>query len=38
MKTKHKKGEKFKVNFAKTERFRTSSIPYMQKLLNENKM
>ena len=33
-----KKGEKFKVNFAKTERFRTSSIPYMQKLLNENKM
>ena len=28
--------EQFKVNFARTERYRNSSIPYMQRLLNEN--
>ena len=30
-----RKEEKFKVNFAKTERYRKSSIPYMQRLMNE---
>ena len=30
------KGEKFKVKYAKTERLRKSSIPYMQRLLNEH--
>ena len=29
------KGEKFKVKFARTERYRKSSIPYMQNLLNQ---
>ena len=28
------KGEKFKVNHAKTDRYKKSSIPYMQRLLN----
>ena len=39
-KNKHKmtkrKNEKFIVNYARTERLRTSSIPYMQRLLNRN--
>ena len=30
-----RKEEKFKVNFAKTERYRKSSIPYMQRLMNQ---
>ena len=30
-----RKEEKIKVNFAKTERYRKSSIPYMQRLMNE---
>ena len=28
--------EKFKVHYAKTERYRKSAIPYMQKLLNDD--
>ena len=28
--------EKFKVNSANTERYKKSSIPYMQRLLNED--
>ena len=28
--------KKYKVKFAKTERLKKSSVPYMQRLLNEN--
>ena len=32
---KKRKNEKYKVNFARTERLKNSSIPYMQRLLNQ---
>ena len=35
-KMKKRINEKFLVKFAKTERFKKSSIPYMQRLLNKN--
>jgi hypothetical protein len=34
--TKNNKTEKILVKFAKTDRFKKSSIPYMQRLLNKN--
>ena len=33
---KTRKTENFKVDYAKTERRKTSAVPYMQRLINEN--
>ena len=35
---KQRKGRKYVQNYANTERYRKSSIPYMQRLLNEDNM
>ena len=33
---KTRKVQNFKIDYAKTERFKTSAVPYMQRLINEN--